>query len=89
MRTRGRELAIFDVAGRVYVLDNRCPHAGGPLAEGTVIDTTVTCSWHCATFDLETGRSLDAISRHDVDTFPVRVRDGRIWVRLPDEDEQT
>lgn len=79
-----REIAVFNVDGSFYAIENLCPHSGGPLVEGTLDGTRVICSWHYATFDLETGESLDSISRYDVDTFPVRVREGRIWVAVAD-----
>lgn len=83
VRAGSLDLALFDLGdGRVYALEDRCPHAGGPLSRGTLMGGSVTCSWHCASFDLESGRSLDSISRHDAVAYPVRVRDGRVWVRL-------
>lgn len=88
VRVGEREVALFHVEGRIHALDNRCPHAGGPLAEGTVIGSTVICSWHCAAFDLETGESLDSISRWDADAYAVRVEDGKVWVRIEDEEEE-
>ena len=81
----GTEIALFNVRGRYFAIENLCPHSGGPLVEGTLDGTRIICSWHYATFDLETGESLDSISRHDVGTFPVRVSDDRIWVGVPEE----
>jgi len=86
VRVGGREVALFRVRGRIYALENTCPHAGGPLAAGTVVDDTITCSWHCAAFDLETGASLDSISRWDADVYPVEVRDGWVSVGVGVED---
>lgn len=82
-REDARRIALFRWEGRIYALDDRCPHAGGPLSRGTLIEGAVMCSWHCATFDLESGESLDSISRRDADVYPVEVRDGRILVRMP------
>ncbi len=79
-----RWLAVFLVDGTVYAIDDLCPHSGGPLSEGTVDGRRVICSWHYATFDLASGERLDSISRYDVDTYPVVVRDGRVWVK-PEE----
>ena len=47
-------LVIYD-RGRVFALDNRCPHMGFPLERGTVEDGILTCHWHHARFDLESG----------------------------------
>ncbi|OGH56073.1 MAG: hypothetical protein A3G34_13060 [Candidatus Lindowbacteria bacterium RIFCSPLOWO2_12_FULL_62_27] len=51
----GRAVALFNVAGQIYALDNTCPHAGGPLGEGYLEDKTVTCPWHGWSFDVTTG----------------------------------
>jgi nitrite reductase/ring-hydroxylating ferredoxin subunit len=54
----GKDLAVFNVDGTFYALDNTCPHRGGPLAEGELEGCAVTCPWHAWTFDLKTGASL-------------------------------
>ena len=53
-----RDVAVFNVEGTFYALDNTCPHRGGPLGEGELEGCTVTCPWHSWTFDLKTGESL-------------------------------
>jgi nitrite reductase/ring-hydroxylating ferredoxin subunit len=55
-------LVIYD-RGRVFALDNRCPHMGFPLERGSVEDGILTCHWHHARFDLDTGHSLDFINK--------------------------
>ena len=72
-------LVIYDRA-RVFALDNRCPHMGFPLARGSVEDGILTCHWHHARFDLESGCTFD-LWADDVPIFPVEVRDGEVWVR--------
>jgi nitrite reductase (NADH) small subunit/3-phenylpropionate/trans-cinnamate dioxygenase ferredoxin subunit len=52
----GFQLAVFLDDGRVYVLDNICPHAGGDLAEGSIEQGCVVCPWHSWTFHLENGQ---------------------------------
>ena len=54
----GKDVALFNVDGTFYAVDNTCPHRGGPLAEGEVEGCAVTCPWHAWTFDLKTGESL-------------------------------
>ena len=51
----GLTIAIFRVGDDFYALDNACPHKGGPLGEGAVAGTVVTCPWHGFTVDLRTG----------------------------------
>ncbi len=52
----GIELAVYNVDGKFYVLKNECPHSGGPLGEGMLDGTTVTCPWHGWQFDVCTGK---------------------------------
>lgn len=81
----GHELAVFWLADpeRVVVLDNTCPHAGGNLSGGEVSDRTVTCRWHQWEFDLSTGVSTHS-DRARVRRYDCEVRDGVVWVNLPD-----
>ena len=55
-------LVIYD-RGRVFALDNRCPHMGFPLERGSVEDGILTCHWHHARFDLESGCSRASLTR--------------------------
>lgn len=55
----GFQLAVFKNAGRVFVLDNECPHAGGSMAAGPVKDGCAVCPWHHWAFRLETGQLND------------------------------
>ena len=72
-------LVIYD-RGRVFALDNRCPHMGFPLERGSVEDGILTCHWHHARFDLESGCAFD-LWADDVPIFPVEVRNGDVWVK--------
>ncbi len=72
-------LVIYD-RGRVFALDNRCPHMGFPLERGSVDDGILTCHWHHARFDLESGCTFD-LWADDVPICPVEVRDGDVWVK--------
>lgn len=65
--------------GEIYALDNRCPHMGFPLDQGSVADGILTCHWHHARFDLCTGGSFD-LWADDTPRFPVEVRDGDVFV---------
>ena len=72
-------LVIYD-HGRVFALDNRCPHMGFPLERGSVEDGILTCHWHHARFDLASGCTFD-LWADDVPICPVEVRNGEVWVR--------
>jgi len=72
-------LVIYD-KGRVFALENRCPHMGFPLERGSVEDGILTCHWHHARFDLESGCTFD-LWADDVPNFPIELRDGEVWVK--------
>jgi nitrite reductase/ring-hydroxylating ferredoxin subunit len=56
----GFQLAVFLHEGKVYVIDNYCPHAGGNLAGGVVRDGCAVCPWHDWMFRLENGQLRDS-----------------------------
>jgi nitrite reductase/ring-hydroxylating ferredoxin subunit len=74
VRLAGRSLALFFHDGKVYAVDNRCPHMGFPLHRGTVQDGILTCHWHHARFDLESGGTFDQFA-DEARVFPVEIRD--------------
>ncbi len=75
----GRTILVVHDEGRLYALDNRCPHMGFPLRRGTVRDGILTCHWHHAKFDLSGGCTLDPFA-DDVPSFHVETRDGEVFV---------
>jgi nitrite reductase/ring-hydroxylating ferredoxin subunit len=72
-------VAVFWSEGAPYAVDNRCPHMGFPLSRGTVSDGILTCHWHHAKFELRGGCTFDPFA-DDLPTFPVELRQGRVWV---------
>ncbi len=54
----GNAVALFNVGGELCAVDNACPHRGGPLGEGDVAGSTVTCPWHGWQFDVKTGAAV-------------------------------
>src|SRR5215210_3809535 len=86
VRVAGHSLALFFYDGLVHAVDNRCPHMGFPLHRGSVRDGILTCHWHHARFDLESGGTFDQFA-DEARVFPVEIRDGEVWVDLaPRED---
>ncbi len=75
----GHTVALFAQGDQVYAIDNRCPHMGFPLDKGSVREGILTCHWHHARFDLESGGTFDQFA-DDVRAFPVEIRQGEIWV---------
>ncbi|MGH7393435.1 MAG: Rieske (2Fe-2S) protein [Candidatus Rokuibacteriota bacterium] len=78
----GRALALFNVDGRFYAIDNACAHRGGPLGEGELTGSVVVCPWHAWRWDVTTGANVNnpAVT---VACFPVAVDGGDLFVDLP------
>jgi nitrite reductase (NADH) small subunit len=78
VKTQGGCIALFRTADdQVFAVDDRCPHKGGPLSEGIVHGTSVTCPLHAMVFDLASGLS-QGLDDGFVRTFSVRVEVGRV-----------
>jgi len=68
----GREIAIFNVDGTFFAIDNTCAHRGGSLGEGELEGAVVTCPWHGWEYNVLTGISLTTPSA-SVKTYEVKV----------------
>ena len=80
VRTGAGCVAIFRTHDdRVFALDDRCPHKGGPLSEGIVAGHTITCPLHSWVFDLNSGQAQGA-DEGAVRTYAARVEAGRVLV---------
>src|SRR6266545_3321618 len=79
-------ICFFVEDNEVYAVDNRCPHMGFPLHRGTVCDGILTCHWHHARFDLQTGGTFDQWA-DELRRFPVELDGDDVLVDLsPRED---
>ena len=76
-----REIALFNIGGAYYATESTCPHQGGPLAEGSIEGSIVTCPWHAWCFDVRTGKMTLGEFAY-VEVFDVEVRDSAILVSL-------
>jgi len=81
MRRAGCEVALFNVQGSLYAIDDSCPHAGASLVTAKLDGTTVACRAHGLRFELATG-CMRGGAGLQVRTYPVRVHNGRIEVDL-------
>jgi NAD(P)H-dependent nitrite reductase small subunit len=81
VHARGREFAIFNMAGEFYAIDNTCPHKGGPLGAGTMENGQVFCPLHGWGFDVKTGACLTRADR-PVRSYPTRLQDGEVQIDL-------
>ncbi len=77
----GRSLALFNVDGAYYAIDNSCAHRGGPLGEGELDGTVVTCPWHGWRWDVKSGANANNPALK-MACFPVSVEAGDVFVEI-------
>ena len=78
----GKRIALFNRGGQFYAIDDDCTHQGGPLSEGMVEGTVVTCPWHGATYDISTGNVLGPPAPTGVARYNVRVTGEAIEIEV-------
>jgi nitrite reductase/ring-hydroxylating ferredoxin subunit len=78
----GRRIALFNAGGRIFAIDDACPHEGASLAEGALDGTTVVCPWHAAEFDVTCGKVLCPPAAEDVGSFRVFVNGDSVEVEI-------
>ncbi len=81
----GTPIAIFNIAGKLYAIDDVCSHDQGPVAEGDLVDHSIECPRHGARFDLESGKVLSMPAVVDIAAYPVRIEGQQILVGFPME----
>ncbi len=79
----GASIALFNLAGEFYAIENVCTHDGSEIAGGCVVDGAIECPRHGARFDIKTGAVTAPPAYEPVEIFPVRVVDGLVQVRDP------
>ncbi len=79
----GETVALFNLDGTYYAIGNTCTHRGGPLCEGEVEGTVVTCPWHGATYDITTGSVLTPPADQGVTSYKVQVDGDDIRIEVP------
>ena len=75
------EVALFNLDGTIYALDNMCQHAGGPLGEGKIREDIVICPWHGYRYHIKTGKNVKNPDM-TVACYPVKVEGGKIAVSV-------
>ena len=79
---QGRSIALCNVDGAFYAIDDVCTHDGGPLDQGEIDGHQIECPRHGARFDVRDGRALTLPAVRPVGSYPVRVEDGVVKVGL-------
>ncbi|MGH7376111.1 MAG: Rieske (2Fe-2S) protein [Candidatus Methylomirabilales bacterium] len=82
VEAEGKRIAVFNVGGRYYAIDDTCPHQGGPLSEGELEGEVVTCPWHGSSFNATTGAVLTPPARKGVSRYTVRDTGGQLSIEL-------
>lgn len=77
-------VALFNLDGEIYAIEDVCTHDGGPLVEGTIVNgCQVQCPRHGARFDIRTGAALSFPAFEPTMTYAVQVKDGEVWIEQP------
>jgi nitrite reductase/ring-hydroxylating ferredoxin subunit len=74
----GQELALYNVGGTFYAIENFCPHKGAPLADGTLTGHIAECDWHGWRFDVTNGQCL--ITDCPIESYEVKIEEGMIKI---------
>ncbi len=80
MSCGGRNLAVSNIGGELYAIDDVCTHDGGPLGEGRLRGERLICPRHGAAFDPRTGKVLTLPAVRDVNAYPVTVEGDEVYV---------
>ncbi len=78
----GQTIALFDVDGTLYAIENTCTHVGGSLGEGTLVGDQVTCPLHGAQFNVASGKVFGTPAGSDVKSFVVTVEGSGVLIEL-------
>ena len=78
----GRTIALFNLKGQFYAIDNSCTHVGGSLASGKIIDEDVICPLHGARFNIPTGKVLGPPARENISTYKIRIDGDNIEIEV-------
>ena len=82
VEVEGRKIALFNLEGSYWAIDDTCPHRGGPLSEGEVKGEEVICPWHGSEFNIKTGEVLRPPARGGVKSYKVQVEGSIIKIEF-------
>ena len=80
VEANGLELAVFNVEGEFYVMDDACTHGPGSLSEGFIDGDVVECNFHNGQFDIKTGEVVSPPCMIPVRTYPTTVEGGAVFI---------
>ena len=82
VETGNEQIVLANVEGDFYALLDRCSHQDFPLSDGELMGDRLECIYHGAQFDVRTGRAMQLPAIRPVQTFPVEVRDGDVFIEV-------
>ncbi len=84
-----KEILLVNIENTYYAIDNKCPHMGGSLYDGTLEGSNVVCPRHGSIFDVKTGKNIQGakiafvkIKVNDVQSYPVKVEGNDILIEM-------
>lgn len=77
-----RGVGIYELDGRIYAMEDVCPHAYALLSQGFIQDGTVECPLHAAIFDIKTGQCVDGPGGRDLETYPVQIEGENLYIQI-------
>ncbi len=80
INVNGKVLALFNVDGKIFVIENACLHKGGPLGEGQLDGSIVTCPLHGWKYDVTSGRCTFPATNLEVKSYEVHIKGEGIFI---------
>jgi 3-phenylpropionate/trans-cinnamate dioxygenase ferredoxin subunit len=76
---------VYRAEGQFYATQDLCTHEHAYLSDGVVVDCVVECPFHQGRFDIRTGKALGAPVIEPLETYPIKIVDGRIYVQVTEQ----
>ena len=82
IKVGGKEIALYEVECDIYATDNLCTHGAARMSDGFLEGREIECPLHQGRFDVCTGKAMCAPLTEDIKTYPVRIENMRVMLRL-------
>ncbi len=83
LKHENKQFVLIYKNQQFYLLDNLCPHKAAALCEGDLKGDTISCPWHQALFDIQTGQGLSPLAMKGVASYQISEVDGQLMADLP------
>ena len=80
VEVQGLELAVFNLDGEFYVIDDQCTHGPGSLSEGYIDGDVIECNFHNGAFNIKTGEVVEPPCMIPVRTYRTEVNEGKVFI---------